>query len=117
MNEVEELVELAMLYDFYGGLLKEHNKEIFEDYILNDLSLAEIASQEGITRQGVYDVVKRCSKQLREYEEELQLVKKFREMKRKLKEVISLLKKSSQEESQLDLLQLIRLTEDIDQSL
>lgn len=77
MEEVNELLELAMLYDFYGELLKEHNKRIFEDYILNDLSLAEIADVEGITRQGVHDIVKRCSRRLKEYEEQLHLVEKF----------------------------------------
>lgn len=91
MEEVEELLELAMLYDFYGELLKEHNKRIFEDYILNDLSLSEIADMEGITRQGVHDIVKRCSKQLKEYEEELHLVEKFRKTKSKMEEVQKLL--------------------------
>ena len=87
MEEVNELLELAMLYDFYGELLKEHNKQIFEDYILNDLSLSEIADAEGITRQGVHDVVKRCSKQLRGYEEKLHLVEKFIKIQENAKEI------------------------------
>lgn len=82
MEEVNELLELAMLYDFYGELLKEHNKQIFEDCILNDLSLSEVADAEGITRQGVHDVVKRCSKKLRGYEEKLHLVERFDKTKR-----------------------------------
>lgn len=91
MDEVNELLELAMLYDFYGELLKEHNRQIFEDYILNDLSLSEIADAEGITRQGVHDVVKRCSRQLRGYEEKLHLVEKFNKTKNcveKMKELL-----------------------------
>ncbi len=91
MEEVNELLELAMLYDFYGELLKEHNKQIFEDYILNDLSLSEIADTEGITRQGVHDVVKRCSKQLREYEEKLHLVEKFNQTKECVEKMNTLL--------------------------
>lgn len=76
-DKLKEKVELSILFDFYGELLKEHNKRIFEDYILNDLSLSEIGDELGISRQGVYDIVKRCSKQLRDCEVKLCLVKKF----------------------------------------
>ena len=51
--KLAQVVRLSMLYDFYGQLLGEHNKQIFEDYILNDLSLGEIAKNTGMTRQGV----------------------------------------------------------------
>lgn len=89
-EKLKEKVELSILFDFYGELLKNHKKHIFEDYILNDLSLSEIAEEQGISRQGVYDIVKRCSKQLRECEEKLCLVKKFektREMVNRIKEL------------------------------
>ncbi len=91
MEEVNELLELAMLYDFYGELLKEHNKRIFEDYILNDLSLSEIADMEGITRQGVHDIVKRCSKHLKDYEAQLHLVEKFNRTKECIGQIKELL--------------------------
>ena len=87
----EEIVELSLLFDFYGEMLGEHKKKIFEDYVLNDLSLAEIAEEEGISRQGVHDVVKRCTKQLKEYEAALHLVEKFQNMKSKLTNVSELL--------------------------
>ena len=77
MEEVNELLELAMLYDFYGELLNEHQRQIYEDFVLNDLSLAEIDSEEGISRQGVHDLIKRCDKTLQGYEEKLHLVEKF----------------------------------------
>jgi predicted DNA-binding protein YlxM (UPF0122 family) len=80
-DKLKEKYQLSILFDFYGELLKNHNKHIFEDYILNDLSLSEIAQEQGISRQGVYDIVKRCSKQLKECEEKLNLVKKFEETK------------------------------------
>lgn len=80
-NKLDKIVELSLLYDFYGALLKDHQREIYEDYILNDLSLSEIASEQEISRQGVYDIVKRCSKQLMEYEKKLQLIEKFRKTK------------------------------------
>jgi len=90
-NEMEEIVELSLLFDFYGEMLSDHKKQIFEDYVLNDLSLAEIADEEGISRQGVHDIVKRCTKQLKEYEAALHLVEKFQNMKAKLTNVSELL--------------------------
>ena len=64
-NAIEERVELSMLYDFYGALLKENQQRMFEACILDDYGYTEIAEEEGISRQGVYDAIKRASKQLR----------------------------------------------------
>lgn len=75
------IFELSLLYDFYGALLKEHKRTIFEDYVLNDYSLSEIASEQGMSRQGVHDIVKRCSKELERYEDALHLIEKFRQTK------------------------------------
>ena len=47
-DEIEEIVRLSMLYDFYGPLLTDRNRQIFEDYIVNDMSLSEIADDIGI---------------------------------------------------------------------
>lgn len=80
-KKLDRIVELSLLFDFYGELLKDHKKQIFEDYVLNDLSLSEIAEEQGISRQGVYDVVKRCSKELNEYENKLKLIEKFEHTK------------------------------------
>ncbi len=84
---LQEAVTLSMYYDFYGELLSEHHKSIFEDYIWNDMSLSEIAEDCGMSRQGVYDIVKRCSKKLHEYEERLQLVQRFLRMKEGIAEI------------------------------
>jgi len=86
-DELDEIVHLSILYDFYGELLNEHKKQIFEDYIHNDLSLSEIAKEQGISRQGVYDVVKRCSRELKEYENRLALVSRFQFIKEKLSKI------------------------------
>ena len=61
-EESEEKIEQAYLYDFYGELLNEHQRRIYEDFVFNDLSLGEIANEEGISRQGVHDMIKRCTK-------------------------------------------------------
>lgn len=87
LAEPDEIAELSVLYDFYGNLLKDNHREIFEDYVWNNLSLGEIAAERQITRQGVYDVVKRCRNRLREYEEKLQLVQKYRQIKERLQEI------------------------------
>lgn len=91
VESMEEIVQLSLLFDFYGEMLNEHKKRIFEDYILNDYSLAEIANEEGISRQGVHDIVKRCTKQLKEYESTLHLVEKFQKMKSTLTKASDLL--------------------------
>lgn len=81
---MEKIVEQALLYDFYGELLTEHQKQIFEDHVLNDLSVSEIAAIRGISRQGVHDMMKRCSRILGGYEEKLHLVEKFLKTKEKV---------------------------------
>ena len=78
---MESKIELAYLYDFYGELLNEHQRQIYEDFVLNDLSLGEIAADEGISRQAVHDMVKRTSKKLMDYEKKLHLVEKFMHIK------------------------------------
>lgn len=90
---VEEVVELSMLYDFYGALLKENNRKIFEAYVMDDFSLGEIAQEVGISRQGVHDAVKRVSVQLRTYEQKLGLVEKFRGQQDSLKQAQSVVEK------------------------
>ena len=92
---MEKLVEQGLLYDFYGELLTEHQREIYEDAVYQDMSLSEIAEEHGISRQGVHDLIKRCDKLLTGYEEKLHLVEKFMNIKDTVKKIESI---SSQEE-------------------
>jgi len=71
---MEKLVRQGMLFDLYGGLLTDHQKEIYGALVNDDLSLSEIADEYGITRQGVQDLIKRCDKKLEEYEAKLHLL-------------------------------------------
>ena len=87
---MERIVEQGLLYDFYGTLLTEHQRRIYEDVVLNDMSLSEIAEIAGISRQGVHDLIRRCDKLLAGYEEKLRLVQKFTEAKRKMEQINSL---------------------------
>ena len=65
----EKSVRTDLLLDFYGNLLTPKMRRTCESYYNDDLTLAEIAEAEGISRQGVHDTVKRAEKQLEEYEE------------------------------------------------
>ena len=119
-DKLKEKIELSILFDFYGELLKNHNKQIFEDYILNDLSLSEIAEDQGISRQGVYDIVKRCSIQLKGFEEKLSLIKKFEITKIKvnrIKELSEQMQALKQMDELIELKEIIELTEIILQEL
>ena len=84
---MEKIVEQALLYDFYGELLTEHQRNIYEGVVFNDMSLSEIAEEQGISRQGVHDLVKRCNKILAGYEEKLKLVQKFNQTKLMVEEI------------------------------
>lgn len=87
---MDQKLEQAYLYDFYGDLLKERQRRIYEDFIFNDLSLGEIAQEEGISRQGVHDMVKRCTKALEGYEQRLHLVQKFLSTKQRVEQIHAL---------------------------
>ena len=78
---------MTMLFDFYGELLTERQKEFFDLYYNEDLSLAEIAEHEGISRQGVRDNIKRGESYLLELEEKLHFVENDRALRRMLSEV------------------------------
>lgn len=75
--DIEKNVYRGLLYDFYGELLTDHQKKIYSDHVINDLSYTEIGDNEGISRQAVFDLVKRCDGILKDYEEKLKLVEKF----------------------------------------
>ena len=77
LSAMERIAKQAMLYDFYGELLTEHQKKIYEDVVYNDFSLSEIAEENGISRQGVHDLIRRCNKILQEYENKLHLIERF----------------------------------------
>ncbi|MEE1061219.1 MAG: YlxM family DNA-binding protein [Ruminococcus sp.] len=103
---MEKNVEVSLLFDFYGELLKPSCRQAVELYYNEDLSLAEIAAQTGITRQGVRDSIKRSESQLFEFEDKLGLLKKFIELERGLEKISSLSQNinSISEDEQIQLL-------------
>ena len=78
---MDNLVEKALLFDFYGELLTDNQKEVYGEHIQNDLSVTEIADLRGISRQGAHDMVRRCEKILSDYENRLHLVDHFLRVK------------------------------------
>ena len=78
MEMNEEFVEMALLYDFYGGILTPRQQEIMDLYYMKDYSLGEIGELLSTSRQAVFDNLKRAKTQLRDMEDRLGLVKRFR---------------------------------------
>ncbi len=87
MFVMDKMYEEALLFDFYGELLTEKQRAVFEEVVLCDCSLSEVAEEHGISRQGVHDMVKRCGRILSGYEEKLGLVHKFLRLKKKTEEI------------------------------
>lgn len=92
---MEKIVEQGLLYDFYGELLTEHQRRIYEDIVLNDMSLGEIAQEQGISRQGVHDLIRRCDRALAGYESKLHLIEKFG----RVKQTVAAIEAASSEET------------------
>lgn len=90
---MEKNIEISLLFDFYKPLLTNSQQEAVELYYNDDLSLAEIAVQMNITRQGVRDLVKRSETQLYKFEEELGLFEKFRLLESGLEQICEKSKK------------------------
>lgn len=93
---MEKLVWQGLLYDFYGELLTEHQKKIYESVVYENLSLAEIAEQNGISRQGVHDIVRRCDASLEQYEKRLGLIGRYEKIKTEfaqMKDIITVYEK------------------------
>ena len=91
MSEVGKIIEQGMLYDFYGDLLTAHQKEIYEDLVYNDMSLNEIAAEYGISKQGVHDLIKRCTQTMQGYEDKLHMIARFNSIRadaQKMKNII-----------------------------
>lgn len=100
-------LEMSYLMDFYGNLLSDKQREIMQMYYQEDLSLAEIASEYGITRQGVRDNIVRAEKELVRYEGSLGLFKKFSRITANLEKIRSLVESDSSNQVSQDIIKLI----------
>ncbi len=110
---MEKIYEQALLYDFYGELLTEHQRQVYEEAVYNDMSLGEIAQEEGISRQGVHDLIRRCDKILMEYEARLHLVERFTKAKEKIREIERLTCQMPEDQNSVYLAQIRQLAEEL----
>jgi uncharacterized protein len=92
---LEDTTRINLLYDFYGNLLTEKQRECLELYYQDDLSLAEIAVHGGISRQGVHDLIRRGVKTLERAEKKLGLVGRFETQEKELLRLQDLLIKGN----------------------
>lgn len=88
-----------MLYDFYGAMLTDRQREIYEEYYLNDMSFGEIAEQLQISRAAVFDNIKRSDKMLAHYEERLGLIGQYQSNKEVLEQILTLTEDANTEVS------------------
>jgi len=102
--EMDNILNQSLLFDFYGDLLNDNQKNIYEMYVFENLSLAEIAESEGISRQGVYETFKRCNNILKNYEDKLHMVEQYLSQEEVMKKIKSDIAKyrSTGDESILD---------------
>lgn len=94
---MDNIYEISLLLDFYGQLLPEKQYDILDLHFNNDYSLAEIAEHFNISRQGVFDNIKRGKAALLNMEEKLGLVSKFTQQKAKAEKVLGYLKNINRE--------------------
>ncbi len=88
---MDERVRQSLLFDFYGELLNEHQRDVFSASVFDDMSYSELADEFGCSRQAAFDLIRRINQKLEGYEKRLGLVKRFSEAKNKNKEVAELI--------------------------
>jgi len=86
---MEKKVEVGILIEIYGKLLTKKQFDILDNYYNMDLSLSEIAENNGITRQAVRDIIKKGEKKLFEFEEKLQIMKKMLKQEKQISNILS----------------------------
>ena len=111
---MDKKVEVSILIEFYGTLLTKKQLDILDSYHNLDLSLSEIAENNGITRQAVRDIIKKGEKKLFEFEEKLQIMKK---MQKQEKQISSILSELTQIEAKFSDEQIAKILEHIKREL
>lgn len=97
---MDDRFETGWLFAFYGPLLTDRQQKLLALYCEEDFSLSEIAAREGISRQGVYDAVRRGARQLESYEAQLGLLARYRRLTEGLREGLDALRNATGEEAQ-----------------
>ena len=111
-DEVSRKIELAWLMAYYGGMLTDKQREVLALHCEEDLSLAEIAQEAGISRQGVHDMLTRAAQRLFDMEEKLGMAARFQRMENGLETCRTLLKEKRYDEAERAIDALIRLDQE-----
>ena len=111
---LEKTTRMNFLFDFYQSLLTPKQKKYMSLYYIDDLSLGEIAEQYSVSRQAVYDNIKRTEAVLEQYEEKLQLFAKFRERKKLIRHIKDLLQRENLAESKKEIERLVEQRENME---
>ena len=111
-DEVGRKIELAWLTAFYGGLLTDKQRQVLSLHCEEDLSLAEIAQEAGVSRQGVHDMLTRAAQRLFDMEEKLGMAARFRRMEEGLEACRALLQEKRYDEAVGVIDTLIRLDQE-----
>ena len=93
---MDERYRQSLLYDFYGEMLSDHQKDVFSAAIFDDMSYSELADEFGCSRQAAFDLIRRTNQKLEDYEKRLGLVKRFTEARDKNKEVTEQISKAEE---------------------
>jgi len=97
---LEKTKKIGFLFDYYGKLLTERQQNIIRLYYYHDLSLGEIAEKEDISRQGVYDHLQRGEKILLGYDQKLEFIEMFTNLKDELEKIFTYIEDSSNIENE-----------------
>lgn len=111
---LEKTNQVNLLFDFYAPLLKGKQREYLELYYLDDLSLGEIAEMHEVSRQAVYDHIKRAEKQLFEYDQKLHLARKHEQRMAVLNRMQELLQTLAEGETRDELNTLLHQLSEMD---
>lgn len=109
---MDDIFEKTLLFDIYGELLTEKQRELYSLYYLRDYSLSEISQLKGISRQGVRDSVKKCYEHFVEYEKKLKVMKRYLDISSRVDKMIEAL-----ESADYDKKTAITLAKEIKESL
>lgn len=102
--QLEKTLKMNLLFDFYGELLTNKQQDYLHYYYREDYSLGEIAEQTGVTRQAVFDNIRRSEALLNDYEQSLQLYKKHKERQLKINQLSAYIKEQYAQDQELQAL-------------
>lgn len=104
MNKIREYIEITKIYDLYRTLLTDKQREVFELYYMENLSLQEIADESNVSKASVHNLLNRTKANLLEYEYKLKLLEKSNEREDLVDEIKTILKKEKIKNERLDAL-------------